>query len=65
MEKRYLSVKELSKYLGIAEQTIYQLTSQNRIPYIKIGRLKFDKAKIDIWMNEHSNELNRKFQKSS
>ena len=56
MEKRYLSIKELSEYLGVPKQTIYQWTSQHRIPFIKIGRLRFDKERIDSWLKEKSTE---------
>jgi len=56
MEKRLLNINELSQYLGIPKQTIYQWTSQQRIPFIKIGRLRFDKEKIDRWLKEKSTE---------
>ena len=50
-EQRYLSPQELSKYLGIAIQTVYEWTSQKKVPYIKMGRLvKFDQREIDTWM---------------
>jgi len=56
MEKRLLNIKELSKYLGIGIQTLYQWTSQHRIPFIKIGqgRIRFDIQAIDKWIREHS-----------
>ena len=48
MEKRLLSVSELSEYIGISVNTIYSWVSQKIIPYIKCGRLtKFDKKVID------------------
>jgi len=48
MEKRLLSVSELSEYIGISVNTIYSWVSQKIIPYIKCGRLtKFDKKLID------------------
>ncbi len=51
MTKRYLSPKELSEYLGISLQTIYEWTSQRKIPFVKLSRLvKFDVAEIDAWM---------------
>jgi len=44
MEARLLKIKEVSRYLGISIQTLYQWTSQHRIPFIKIGqgRIRFD-----------------------
>ena len=57
MERKYLSVKELSEYLGIPKHTIYSWTSMKRIPYVKIGRLlRFDKNKIDSWLKERTIE---------
>ena len=50
-EQRYLSPQELSQYLGIAIQTVYEWTSQKRVPYIKMGRLvRFDRLEIDELM---------------
>jgi excisionase family DNA binding protein len=57
VEKKYLTVRELSEYLGIPKHTIYSWTSMKRIPYVKIGRLlRFDKNKIDSWLKERSIE---------
>ena len=51
LNRRYFSPRELSQYLGIAIQTIYEWTSQKKVPYIKLGRLvKFDQREIDEWM---------------
>ena len=56
MENRYLTLEELSRYLAVPKQTIYQWTSQKRIPFTKIGRLRFDKRRIDNWLKEKSIE---------
>ncbi len=43
MQKRLLSVKEASEYLGIKVNTLYSWVSQKKIDYVKMGRLtKFD-----------------------
>ena len=53
MERRYLNVEELSQYIGVKKNTIYNWVSQRRIPFIKCGRLtKFDIKAIDRWMAE-------------
>lgn len=53
MEKRYLNVEELSQYIGVKKNTIYNWVSQRKIPFIKCGRLtKFDIKAIDKWMAE-------------
>ena len=54
-EKKYLSPKELALMLGISVFTLYGYTSKRIIPYIKIGRLvRFDMAKINIWLKQKS-----------
>ncbi|NQU74188.1 MAG: helix-turn-helix domain-containing protein [Candidatus Omnitrophica bacterium] len=51
MTKRYILPQELSEYLGISLQAIYEWTSQKRIPHIKLGRLvKFDIIEGDRWL---------------
>ena len=57
MAQRYLSPQELAEYLGLSVQTIYEWTSQKKIPYIKLGRLvKFDITEIDVWIKSHKVE---------
>jgi excisionase family DNA binding protein len=58
MEKRFLGIKELSAYLGIAEGTAYVWVCHRKIPFVKVGRLvKFDVRKIDAWVQENSVEV--------
>ena len=48
IEKRLLSVAELSEYLGLRKSTIYQWSAMRKIPIVKMGRLvKFDRRDID------------------
>ena len=43
MQKRLLTIKETSEYLGISVNTLYSWVSQKKIDYVKMGRLtKFD-----------------------
>ena len=55
--KRYMSVKETARYLGISEKSIYAKTHRNApskfpIPFKRVGRLiKFDKEAVDRYMN--------------
>ena len=50
-EQRYLSPQGLSQYLNLSIQTVYEWTSQKKIPYIKLGRLvRFDRLEIDELM---------------
>jgi len=51
MERRYLSIKELSEYLGLTTKTLYVWVCHKKIPYFKLGRLvKFDLREIEDWM---------------
>lgn len=56
-KKRFLDVKEVAEYTGLAESTIYTMVSERRIPFTKMGRrLKFDRDKLDRWIRDHSVE---------
>jgi excisionase family DNA binding protein len=58
MERRYLSIKELSEYLGIPKYTIYSWTSMKKIPYVKLGRaIRFDMTEIESWIKERKVEV--------
>ena len=47
-----LSVKTLSKYLGVSESTIRKLVKSNEIPYLKIeDQYRFYMPKIHDWLN--------------
>lgn len=53
--KRFLDVKEAADYLGLAISTIYTMTSQERIPFVKMGRCtKFDRDTLELWIAQHS-----------
>lgn len=54
MEKRLLSVKELSEYLSLPRNSIYTMVCLRKIPgVVRLGRaLRFEKAVIDGWVNE-------------
>ena len=55
MEKRLLTVPELSEYAGIPSATIYSMVCLEKIPaqcIRRIGRsLKFEKSEIDAWIS--------------
>lgn len=51
MEDRWLSVVEISKYLGVSSDTVYRWIDKQDMPAHKIGRLwKFKKDKVDVWV---------------
>ena len=58
--KRLMSCKELSEYLSFDQTTIRNMVYYKRIPYVKEGRsLRFDKKKIDSWIEENTIEGSR------
>lgn len=54
MEKRYISIKELSLYLGVPVKTLRWWVWQRQIPYRKFGGLvRFDLREIESWAQEN------------
>ena len=53
--KKLMTVKDVSAYTGLAPDTIYTMVSQQRIPFVKMGRLvKFDLDLLDKWIKQHT-----------
>ena len=51
--KNLMTVGEVSAKTRLARQTIYQLSSEGRIPRIKLGgRLLFDEEEIETWLEQ-------------
>ena len=55
MEKKLLTVQDLSEYLAMPTATVYAYCGRGKIPancIRRIGRsLKFDKLAVDQWIN--------------
>lgn len=48
---RWLSISEISQYLGISNDTVYKWIEHKELPAHKIGRLwKFKKDEVDEWV---------------
>ena len=57
MQKRLITIKEASEYLGISVNTLYSWVSQKKIDYVKIGRLtKFDLRVLDRYIDNNTVE---------
>jgi len=53
MKKRLINKKELAEYLSLSVFTIDTWVSQNRIPYVKMGRrVLFDLDDVDKWIEQ-------------
>jgi excisionase family DNA binding protein len=51
MEDRWLSVDEISAYLGIKRDTVYKWIYEKQMPAHRMGRLwKFRKDEVDEWV---------------
>jgi excisionase family DNA binding protein len=51
--RRWMSIEDLSDYLGLKINTIYQYVSQKKIPCKRIpgsSRLIFSRNEIDLWI---------------
>jgi len=55
MDLRWLSVDDVSAYLGIRRGTVYKWVERLGLPARKIGRLlKFRRSEVDRWVEERS-----------
>lgn len=51
MNDRWLSVDEVSEYLGVKRDTVYKWINDKGLPAHKIGRLwKFKVSQVDTWV---------------
>ena len=50
-EKRWISLKEACKYLGVTRQTVLNWIEKKGLPSAKVGKLwKFKTDEIDEWV---------------
>ena len=51
LKKEFLSIKELSEYLGIKPKTLYFWVSKGVLPHYRIqGVIRFKRKDIDKWV---------------
>ncbi len=51
VQDRWLSVEELTVYLGIKRDTVYKWITRRNMPAHKVGRLwKFKREEVDDWV---------------
>lgn len=58
MNDRWLSVLEISEYLGITKDSVYKWVKEKGMPAHRLGKLwKFKTEEVDVWMrNGGANE---------
>jgi len=50
MGKQYFNIQEVSEYLGISVNTLYEWVHRRMIPFHKFGKsVRFEKSDIDNW----------------
>jgi excisionase family DNA binding protein len=55
MQKKYMTVDEVSKYLSVSQATIYRWVNNRQIPHVPMhGCLRFIDTEIDEWMSNRS-----------
>ena len=53
MEDRWLSVDEISIYLGVGKETVRRWIESRRLPAHRVGRFwKFKKDEVDQWVHD-------------
>ncbi|MBW2312482.1 MAG: helix-turn-helix domain-containing protein [Deltaproteobacteria bacterium] len=56
-QKQLMDSTETAEFLGISKNTLYEWTSQKRVPYIKVGGLlKFKRADLEEWLKKRTQE---------
>lgn len=51
MDDRWLSVDDISEYLGVSKDTVYTWISAKGLPAHRVGRLwKFKREDVDEWV---------------
>jgi excisionase family DNA binding protein len=63
--KNYLRIDELTVYIKMSKSSIYKLTMQNKIPFIKSGVLLFEKEAIDQWLEQYAQPTAHELKKNS
>ena len=55
IKRRLIDIHAAAALLDLSVDTLYTMTSQRRIPYVKVGRLvKFDLRLLDEWITKNT-----------
>jgi len=59
-QKQLLDSTEAAEFLGISKNTLYEWTSQRKLPYVKVGGLlKFKRTDLERWLDKRTQEEER------
>ena len=57
MNEQILTIKEVAKYLKLAEKTAYRLAAEGKLPGFKVGgSWRFKKEDIESWIQEQKQQ---------
>jgi len=61
MTDEILTLKEVAKYLKLAEKTAYRLAADGKLPGFKVGgSWRFKQSEIEAWIKKQHNQSGRK-----
>lgn len=64
--RKIMSLTEFCDYTGLTKQTVYKLTSAQKVPHSKRGkRLYFDPEKVDAWLLENQVDTQKEIQEKA
>ncbi len=59
IDNNLMTIEDLADYLKVTRRTIYEWLKTNKIPAVKlVGQWRFQKAKIDAWLEGKSHYNN-------
>jgi excisionase family DNA binding protein len=61
----FFNINDLSEYIKLSKSSIYKLTMDNKIPFIKKGKLLFKKEAIDQWLEQDAQPTAYELKKNS
>ena len=57
MTDEILTLKEVAKYLKLAEKTAYRLAAEGKLPGFKVGgSWRFKQSNIEAWIKKQHNQ---------
>ena len=61
MNDEILTLREVAKYLKLAEKTAYRLAAEGKLPGFKAGgSWRFKKTDVETWISEQKGNSQRK-----
>ena len=59
MTDKILTLKDVAKYLKLAEKTAYRLAAEGKLPGFKVGgSWRFKKEDLGLWIEKQKNNKN-------